>query len=173
MRTSLLRPIRLGLLCAAAGAPLLAEGPRLGLTAGAAWPCGSTRALYTEASGYTLGAFADWEQSPGHLLRLALDGTFHPHAGDGFQGQSQALTLNYVFVPMLDMRGFHLILGAGGMNIQKKNGGTLQETGTKLAWNAGFGLNLDDRWGLLARYHSLTADGRSLGLVTAGLTFKF
>lgn len=176
MDTALYRYLRLGLIAAAIGAALAAETPRLGLTAGAAWPSGSTREVYTDGAGFTLGAFADWEQRPGHAIRLALDGSFYPHGEAGLgssRAQTQALTLNYVFTPRLDMRGLYFVVGAGGMNLQKKDGGSLQETGVHLAWTAGVGLDLNDRWGILARYQAVTSDGRNFGNITTGLTFKF
>lgn len=172
------RLARLGLLCGAT-AFLAAEVPRLGLTAGAAWPTGPTRDITTSA-GYSLGAFADWEQRPGHTLRLALDGNFHPRTrdrnvadGTSSRSQSQSLTLNYVFKPRPDFQGFYLVLGAGGMNYQNRKGDILGETGVKLAWNAGFGVDMNENWGVLARYHSVTSDGHSYGTVTAGLTYRF
>ncbi|WP_306599031.1 outer membrane beta-barrel protein [Geothrix sp. 21YS21S-2] len=180
MTTSTSRLARLGLLCAAATV-LGAEAPRLGLTAGAAWPTGGTRDHITESAGCTVGAFADWEQRPGHAIRLALDGNFHPRSssrlapGYGGRGeaQSQSLTLNYVFKPRADFQGFFIVLGAGGMNVQRRQGNFLYETGVKLSWNAGFGVDMNERWGLLARYHSISTEGRNLGTVTAGLTYRF
>lgn len=180
MTTSTSRLARLGLLCAAATV-LGAEAPRLGLTAGAAWPTGGTRDRITDSAGYNLGAFADWEQRPGHAIRLALDGNFHPRSsnrfaladGDPGRAQSQSLTLNYVFKPRADFQGFYIVLGAGGMNVQRRQGDYLFETGVKLAWNAGFGVDMNERWGLLARYHSISSEGRNLGSVTAGLTYRF
>jgi len=173
MSNRLFRATRLGLLLAAANALLLAEGPRLGLTAGAVWPTGATRTTFTHSAGYNLGAFADWEQRPGHILRLALDGNFHPKGDGDSRAQSQSLTLNYVFNPRADLQGFYLVLGGGAMNFQIKNDPYLKETGLKLAWNAGFGVDLGEKWGILARYHSLCHEGRNLGTVTAGLTYKF
>jgi len=67
----------------------------------------------------------------------------------------------------------YIVLGAGGMNVQRKSGDYLHETGVKLAWNAGFGIDFNERWGLLTRYHSITSEGRNLGAVTAGLTYRF
>lgn len=78
-----------------------------------------------------------------------------------------------MFHPRADLQGFHLVLGAGGMNLQRISGDSLRETGVKLVWNAGFGVDLNDRWGLLARYQAITDQGRSLGTVTAGLTYRF
>jgi len=172
MRQCILRRTRPLLLLLAACGTLAAGSPRLGLTAGGAWPCASTRDLYTDSAGWAVGAFADWEQRPGHAVRLALDGTFHPRSQDG-RARTQALTLNYVLAPRGDLRGFYLVLGAGGMNVQKKTAPFLQETGVKLAWTAGFGVDLDDRWGVLARYHAVSSEGRNLGNLTAGLTWKF
>jgi hypothetical protein len=180
MSKTLNRITRLGLGFAAAGSILCAQAPRLGLTAGAAWPTGGTRDGYTSSAGYTLGAFADWERQPGHTVRLALDGVYYPSSTNAFDGttdrdraQSTALTLNYVFTPRADLQGFYLVLGAGGMNIQRRNADYLHETGVKLAWNAGFGINLNENWGFLARYHNVHAQSRNLGTVTAGLTYKF
>lgn len=180
MNTSITRLTRLGLLCAAATV-LSAEQPRLGLTAGAAWPTGGTRDRFTDSAGYSLGAFADWEQRPGHAIRLALDGNFHPRSSnraaldDGSWGraQSQSLTLNYVFKPRADFQGFYIVLGAGGMNVQRRQDDAIFETGVKLAWNVGFGVEMNDRWGLLTRYHSVSSEGRNLGTVSAGLTYRF
>lgn len=167
------RFMRLGLALAATGI-LSAEAPHLGLAAGGAWPTGRTRDAFTDDAGWAAGAFADWEHHPGHTVRLALDGTFHPRgAGSEGRTQSQALTLNYVLSPRIDLQGVYVILGAGAMNVQRRVGDRLEETGVKLAWNAGLGMNLSDRWGLLARYHSITDQGRSLGMVTAGLTYRF
>jgi hypothetical protein len=167
------RIMRLGLALAATGI-LNAETPRLGLTAGGAWPTGRTRDAFTDDAGWAAGAFADWEPHAGHTVRLAFDGTFHPK-GNGSEGrsQSQALTLNYVFSPRIDLQGLYFVVGAGAMNVQRRKEDRLVETGVKLAWNAGLGMNLNDRWGLLARYHSITDQGRSLGMVTAGLTYRF
>lgn len=180
MSRSTSRLMRLGFALAATGF-LSAEAPRLGLTAGAAWPTGRTRDAFTDSAGWTAGAFADWEQRPGHVLRLALDGTFHPSTrwGDAPAGtestraQSTSLTLNYVFNPRTELQGLYFILGAGAMNLERRTGNALVETGVKLTWNAGLGVDLNDRWGLLARYHSVTDQGRYLGLVTAGLTYRF
>ncbi|BDU74367.1 outer membrane beta-barrel protein [Mesoterricola silvestris] len=175
MNPSIPRLARLGLLCAAATV-LCAEAPRLGLTAGAAWPTGTTRDQLTDRAGYAVGAFADWEQRPGHALRLALDGNFHPRStggGPAGRAQSQALTLNYVFKPRAEFQGFYIVLGAGGMNAQRRVDDGLRETGVKLAWNAGFGVDIDENWGLLARYHSLSVEGHTFGTVSAGLTYRF
>ncbi len=178
MTTFTFRLARLGLLCGAA-AFLAAEAPRLGFTAGAAWPTGPTRDV-TQNAGYSLGAFADWEQRPGHAIRLALDGNFHSRSRDRrgpdetwSQAQSQSLSLNYVFKPRPDFQGFYLVAGAGAMNLQKRQGDELFETGVKLAWNAGFGVDVNENWGVLARYHSATTEGHSYGTVTAGLTYRF
>ena len=173
MRTLCSRTARAGLLLAGLGGLLCAAPPRLGLTAGAAWPTGATRDQVTGSAGYALGAFSDWEQAPGHTLRLALDGSFHPRDSSGGKAQSQALTLNYVFNPRADLQGFSFVVGAGAMNVQRMVGDTLRGTGVKLAWNAGFGVDLSDRWGLLARYHAVSSEGRDLGSVTAGLTYRF
>lgn len=182
MHTTLSRITRVGLLCAAMGGAVFADSPRLGLTAGAAWPTGPTRDTFTDSAGYTLGGFADWEQRPGHIIRLALDSAFYPHSngsfpqrfdGDNDRAQSQELTLNYVFAPRSDLQGFYLVGGLGAMNLQRKSADYLFETGVKLAWTAGFGVDINEHWGILARYHSIQSEQKSLGSVTAGLTYKF
>jgi len=181
MSKSRLHLTRLGLCFAAAGAILSAQAPRLGFTAGAAWPTAGTRDQFTDSAGYALGAFADWEQAPGHTLRLALDGVFYPKSGsrwdddlhDSDRAQSQSLTLNYVFTPLADFRSLYLVLGAGGMNLQRITADNLYEAGLKLAWNAGVGVNINENWGLLARYHNVQAQGRNLGTFTTGLTYRF
>ena len=178
MRTTLHRITQLGFCFAASGTLLCAQAPTLSLTAGAGWPTGAARNLVTNSAGFTLGAFADWEQHPGHGIRLALDGVFYPNSGStqatgSDRAQSQALTLNYVFAPSANLKGFHFVLGAGAMNIQRTTGNTLDETGVKLAWNAGCGVNFDERWGANARYFNLQSDGRNLGTVTTGLTYRF
>jgi hypothetical protein len=182
MPNPFLRLTRLALGCVGAAGVLCAGSPRLGFTGGAAWPTGGTRDQYTDSAGYTLGGFADWEQRPGHALRLALDGSFFPRGilgkdlnttnGSG-KAQDQALTLNYVFAPRGDLQGFYLVLGAGAMNLQRKTGDVLHETGVKVGWTAGFGIDFNDRWGLLTRYQSITEQDRNLGTVTAGLTYRF
>jgi hypothetical protein len=177
MRNPIPSLTRLCLCCAAAGTILHAGQPRLGLTAGAAWPTGATRDTTTDTTGFNLGAYADWERSPGHTLRLALDGIFNPGSALGDlgtgQGRSEALTLNYLFTPRADLTGFHVILGAGAMNVQRKSGDTLHETGLKLAWNAGFGIHFNENWGFLARYLQVQDNGRNLGMLTTGLAYRF
>jgi hypothetical protein len=171
--------LHLGLLGACAAA--LAGPPSLGVTAGGAWPTGSTRETYTDSTGWNLGAFADWEQRPGHTLRLALDGNFYPASslpsaaldGANSRGQSQSLTANYVFTPTASLQGFYLLMGAGAMNFQRRSGDLLAETGVKLAWNVGLGVDLGDRWGLQARYQSVRSGDHHLGQVIAGLTYRF
>jgi hypothetical protein len=176
MGCHLLRLARLGLALSATGI-LLADAPVLAFTAGGAWPTGQTRSAYTDRMGLSVGASAEWEISPGHGTRLALDGTFHaqdhPGGTDGGRVQSQALTLGYVFRPRAELQGAYFLLGAGAMNVQDRSGGLFRETGVKLAWYAGAGLDLDDRWGLLARFLGTTERDQHACMVTAGLTYRF
>lgn len=192
--------VRLGLVCAVAGAGLHAERPRLGVQALSSWPTGSMKSQFTDGTGYGLGAFAAWEVDAGRQWRLAYDGVVHPSRREGVtlpipgaagadarrEFRSHALTLQYLYFPQRDSEGFYFIVGLGGMNYLKKSETTVrytaapawdvtvaEETGTKLACVAGVGYEFGRSWGATARYSFLTVDNHTLGAVQAGLSYRF
>ena len=115
---------------------------------------------------------------------------FVPGNSQTLAADSTALGVDLkLYPPLGGLKGLYLSAGLAAMRYEFKttySGGVDQngiplaglssfkdKTSTKAAWDLGFGYDLNDSWGLAAKYTSMTIDSTTLATAQAGLTYRF